>query len=180
MLPCRRRAFGLGIGPSTDPVCWTERGTALKPSVKLSRYLAALALLALGMALAGCSGILGSVDGEGGAGNTVNVSFGTLTVPVPAGATITRSTNAVSGTTETITVSGLPGGATVQFTLLSQNPAGMAILTSGASSASIQFTQPGTAVVRVRVSVPGEAVRTVDVTFNVVHPQGHGQGGGAG
>lgn len=39
--------------------------TALKPSVKNLRYLAALAPLALGVALAGCGGLLGSVEGTG-------------------------------------------------------------------------------------------------------------------
>jgi len=81
--------------------------TALKPSVKNLRYLAALAPLALGVALAGCGGLLGSVEGTGPA----------PTVPPPGSVVIPQTPApvplAVAGT---FTVTGQSAGCGRVFT----------------------------------------------------------------
>lgn len=147
----------------------------MKTSVKSYRYLAALTLLALGVVLTGCGGFLGSLDGSV---PEVTVSTGNVSVPIPAGATISQSANVVLGASQAITVGGLPSGGTATFSVVSGG--NLITLTPSGNSANVQFKQVGTAVVRVLIQVPGEAARTLNLTFNIQHPQGHAQGGATG
>jgi hypothetical protein len=151
--------------------------TALKPSVKLVRYLAVLAPLTLGVLLSGCGGLLGAVDGEvpapvvqvtdGGQpiSQLVLSPFGgsrSVQVVLPAGAT-TFDASVISGQELiNLIVNALSGRQQVGGTLLIE-PTGQGT---------------GTAVIRINARDAGGAiVATTDLTVIVQHDQGGGEGG---
>jgi hypothetical protein len=152
--------------------------------VKAIRYLAALAPLVAGVALSGCGGILGSVEGT--QAPAAAVTFGGV-VATPGVATRVVLNNASGPVTSVVQPA--PCTTVQSVSVVSNtNPAVVAVTTSGAA-VTVTPQALGDATVTIRVilqqivrsrQVLDQGFQTVDIVlnFHVKHPQAHAQGGG--